>query len=246
MSTTLRNVKSKTPNQQRIFELFDAGHNLYIKGTAGTGKSFISMYLCLDELLNHQSEFNKLIIVRSTVPTRKQGFLPGDDSEKNEVFEIPYSIICNKLIADNSNGNTYKDLKNRKLIEFMSTSYLRGQTFEKALILVDEVQNFNDGEINTVMTRLGTDCQIIICGDTAQNDLQYMHEESCILRLDQTIPKMPSFRTVVMTNDDICRNPVVREWIIARSKVSNTTPQFLRERTIDYTADAPSNITPGD
>ena len=244
--TELKNVKPKTANQHRIFDLYEKNHNLYIKGTAGTGKSFISMYLGLKDVLAF-NKFREMVIIRSTVPTRKQGFLPGNDEEKNEIFEIPYEIICSKLLG---NENAYKNLKSRELIRFLSTSYLRGTTFEDALIFVDEVQNFNDGEINTVMTRLGQRCQIIICGDTHQNDLVYMHEDSCIDRLDKTIAQMPSFKTVEMEIKDIQRNDVVREWIVARSQVANTVPEkpkgpltYLVEKGADT---LPKFITGGD
>jgi phosphate starvation-inducible PhoH-like protein len=206
----LKNIKPRTINQKKIFDYFQAEKHIFIHGTPGTGKSFISTYLALNSI--EKGLYDRLVIVRSAVPSRKQGFLPGSESEKNEVYEIPYISILNELF---DKPNMYKDLKFKGKIEFLSTSFLRGRTIDNAVILVDEIQNMTFMELHTIMTRIGNNCRVILSGDQYQNDLLDTYEESCINRLLQVIEKMPSFFKVQMTIEDICRNPLVREWIIA-------------------------------
>jgi phosphate starvation-inducible PhoH-like protein len=211
----LISVKPRTINQNKIFEAFDDDKHIFIHGTAGTGKSFIAVYLGLDAVIN-EAEHDELIIIRSAVASRRQGFLPGNEEEKNGIFELPYDGIVTDLYGGVA---MYRNLKNDKKIRFMSTSYLRGITLKNAVILIEEVQNFNWMEINTVMTRISENCKIIINGDTKQNDLIDTNEESCIKGLPYFISKMPSFVSIEMGVEDIQRNDIVREWIIATNKV---------------------------
>ena len=219
----LKKVIPATPNQQKIFEAFEDEKHLFVHGCAGTGKTFVGMYLGLNAVMT-DCHYDRLIIVRSSVPSRSQGFLPGKESEKNEIFELPYDAMVSKLFENEPNrggsSTKYKDLKNTGVIEFVSTSYLRGLTWEDAVILVDEVQNMNDEEIHTVITRVGDNCQVIICGDSDQNDLMYLREESCIETLPLIIAKMPSFEIVQMMTADNQRNALVGEWIDARRTVT--------------------------
>jgi phosphate starvation-inducible protein PhoH and related proteins len=231
-SAMLKVIKPATVNQEKIFTAFDDEKHIFVHGCAGTGKTFVGMYLALDAILNH-CDYQKLIIVRSTVPSRSQGFLPGNEREKNEIFELPYDALCSKLFDDlprSSTSNKYKDLKNNGTIEFVSTSYLRGLTWEDSVILVDEVQNMNDEEIHTVITRVGENCQLMICGDSDQNDLMYLREESCIETLPLIIDKMPSFETIQMTTADNQRNSLVGEWIDARRTITLPEPWFKRKK----------------
>ena len=152
------------------------------------------------------------------MPSRRQGFLPGSEEEKNEIFEIPYIALVNELY---NRSDAYKLLKNREQIKFLSTSYLRGITLDNAVIIIDEVQNCNFMELHTIITRVGNNCRVIICGDTSQNDLKYLHEYSCIDQLFDIINKMPSFFKIEMEVKDICRNKIVKEWILASQKENN-------------------------
>ena len=220
----LINTKPRTINQNNIFREFDKGKHLFIHGTAGTGKSYLAMYLALNEVIN-KNTYKEVVIVRSAVPSRRQGFLPGNEAEKNEIFELPYEAITNDLFTGCQNH--YRTLKNLGNIRFLSTSYLRGLTLDNAVVIIDECQNMNGGEIDTIMTRIGKDCRIIILGDTKQNDLLYLREDSCMDNLERIIPKIKSFSSIEMGTDDIQRNDVVREWIIARDSVSNVMPRFI-------------------
>jgi predicted ribonuclease YlaK len=221
----LQLIKPKTPNQNKIFKEFNKGNHVFIHGSAGTGKTYIALYLALYAVLV-EKKYNEIIIVRSTVPSRKQGYLPGNDEEKNEVYELPYDANVNELFNESS-MNMYKTLKSEKKLRFLSTSYLRGLTFRNAVIIVDEIQNFGPGEADTVVTRTGDNCQLIIAGDTKQNDLLYLREESCIDDIRKIVEKMPSFSLIEMSVNDIQRDGIVKEWILARDGISNTMPRFL-------------------
>lgn len=209
---TLSLIKPMTLNQSRVFKEFHKGQHLLLHGYAGTGKSFLSLYLALHEVVNLRSA-KRVIIVRSAVPSRTQGFLPGTEQEKAAVYEIAYSAIVDDLFGKAGSYNRLKDLKT---IEFTTTSFLRGLTIDDAIIIIDEVQNMVDGEINTVMTRVGQNTRVIICGDFRQNDLANKREESCIRELMNTVRRMASFSTIEMTHDDIVRSGLVKEWILAR------------------------------
>ena len=205
-------IKPMTINQSRVFKEFYKGQHLLLHGYAGTGKSFLSLYLALHEVVDLKSA-KRVIIVRSAVPSRTQGFLPGTEQEKAAVYEIAYAAIVDDLF---SRAGTYNRLKDQKVVEFTTTSFLRGLTIDDAIIIIDEVQNMVDGEINTVMTRVGQNTRVIICGDFRQNDLTNKREESCIQSLMTTIRRMDSFSTIEMTHDDIVRSGLVKEWILAR------------------------------
>jgi predicted ribonuclease YlaK len=221
-------ITPATVNQEKIFREYATGKHLLIHGSAGTGKTLISLYLGLNDVLDRVNGFRKLLIIRSCVPARAQGFLPGDPAEKDAIFESPYEYLCSKL---SDQQGAYKAFKAMDYIDFKSTSYLRGETFEHSIILVDEVQNFNEGEINTIVTRTGHSSRLIICGDEEQNDLMYLRENSCIDNLVRTVKRMPSFSTIEMNVDDICRDGVVKEWILARQQLAKEAnlPRFIRE-----------------
>ena len=203
-------IKPKTINQKKIFDYYNAEKHLFVHGSPGTGKTFLSIYLALNSI--EKEEYHKLVIVRSAVPSRKQGFLPGNENEKNEIFELPYISIVDDLFRKRG---SYKTLKMNDKINFLSTSYLRGITIDDSVILIDEVQNLNFMELHTIITRIGQNCRVILCGDEFQNDLAYLHEDSCINKLLNVIDRMPSFMKVEMSVNDICRNPLVKEWILA-------------------------------
>lgn len=209
---SLTTIKPMTLNQSKVFKEFFKGQHLLIHGYAGTGKSFLSLYLALHEVVNLKSA-KRVIIVRSAVPSRTQGFLPGTEQEKAAVYEIAYSAIVDDLF---DKAGSYNRLKDQKTIEFTTTSFLRGLTIDDAIIIIDEVQNMVDGEINTVMTRVGQNSRVIVCGDFRQNDLANKREESCIRSLMDTIRRMASFSVIEMTHDDIVRSGLVKEWILAR------------------------------
>ena len=217
-----KNIEPKTDNQSRFFNEFDAGRNLFVHGSAGTGKTYCGMYLSLESIMEEKQQ-RQLIICRSCVPAREQGFLPGSQFEKEAPYETPYSDISEDLFGFEG---AYEHLKQEGYIKFISTSYLRGLTFNNAVIMIDEVQNMNMGEINSIITRTGDNSRLIICGDSKQNDLLFLREDSCINDLSCVISRMKSFAMVEMTTDDIVRNRVVKEWIVAMEN-SHSLPNFI-------------------
>jgi phosphate starvation-inducible PhoH-like protein len=134
LNFNLKHIEPLTNNQKLSFEAYQAGKNLMLHGIAGTGKSFISMYLGLNQILSENSSYKKLVIVRSVVPTRDMGFLPGNSKEKAKVYEAPYYAISTELFG---RSDSYEYLKSKNLVEFISTSFIRGITLNDCIIVVD-------------------------------------------------------------------------------------------------------------
>lgn len=208
---TLASIKPITINQSKVFKLWSTGQHLLIHGYAGTGKSFLALYLGLRDV--EGKVFKRMVIVRSAVPSRNQGFLPGNDKEKAAIYELPYVAIVDHLYGK---AGSYNRLKENKTIDFTTTSYLRGLTIDDSVIVLDEVQNMTDAEVNTVMTRVGQGSRVIILGDFRQTDLNTKIEQSCIQKLMDTINRINSFSSIEMSPNDIVRSGLVKEWILAR------------------------------
>lgn len=206
----LGDISPKTMNQKKAFDAFRKHKHIMFHGTAGTGKTFVGLYLALKEVL-HYEEHDKVIIVRSVVPSRDIGFLPGNQKEKIKVYESPYQLICTELF---NRGDAYDILKQKNQIEFISTSFIRGITIKNAIVIIDEVQNMNWGEISTVLTRIGENCRVIISGDTKQSDLSEKDGKRDLLKLINVCKNMNTFEFVQMTRNDICRSGFVKEFIV--------------------------------
>ena len=186
-------------------------------GAAGTGKTFIGMYLALQEILNEQTSYDKLYIVRSLVPTREIGFLPGDHDDKAELYQIPYQNMVRymfKMPDDASFNMLYANLKAQETISFWSTSFLRGTTLDNAIVLVDEMQNLNFHELDSIITRLGVNTKIIFAGDAAQTDLLKTNERNGILDFMKIIQGMDEFEMVEFGIQDIIRSGLVKSYLI--------------------------------
>lgn len=214
----LNHIQPITDNQVKTFNAFDQGDNLFLHGCAGTGKTFISIYLALKEIENGRSRRRKLIIIRTAQSSKDIGFLPGTEKQKLEVYEAPYKAICAELYH---RDDAYDILKTKGIIEFHSTSYLRGTTINDAIILVDEVQNQRYVELRTVLTRTGDHSRIILCGDTKQDDLtsERFKEASGLKDMMKVFNFMGSMTTVQFEIDDIVRSGFVRDFIIAENKL---------------------------
>jgi phosphate starvation-inducible PhoH-like protein len=209
----IKHIKPLTPAQEEMFQDFMNGNNVFAHGSAGTGKSFVGLYLALNEMLQFETEIDRVIIVRSAVPARDVGFLPGTLEEKNAVYEQPYKDILADLFGKSS---TYEDMKTAGKLEFVTTSFIRGMTWDNAVIVFDEVQNANWEEINTVMTRIGEGSRIILCGDVKQNDLLYKKmDKTGVTDLLKVCEKLPAFTNVTFTRHDIVRSDFVKQFIIA-------------------------------
>lgn len=208
----LAHIRPLTENQDHMFKLWFSGHHICAHGTAGTGKSFLSTYLALSELLNPNNNIDRIIIIRSAVSGREIGHLPGTLEEKMMAFELPYIDIFAELMGRES---TYDNMKKRGIIDFMSTSFVRGLTWDNAVVIVDEFQNMTWFEVDSVLTRIGENTRVLICGDDRyQCDLK--REKTCARSLINTISKIPDFGLVNFTRDDCVRSKFVKDWIVAR------------------------------
>lgn len=183
-------------------------------GSAGTGKSYMALHMALIDVIDEKL-YDKVIIIRSAVPTRNQGFMPGTLDEKMSYYEIPYVDIVTNL-TKHSDG--YKKLKERGKIEFMTTSFVRGLTFENAIVIIDEAQSMNTHEIKSVITRIGNNSKLLILGDTKQDDLLYIKnsmDKSGLAEVINVLKNVPSFDIVKFCVDDIVRSGFVKEFLIA-------------------------------
>lgn len=215
----LKGITPLTANQSKAFESFDDNKNLLLHGIAGTGKTFISMYLALKEVMNPLSTYNKVIIVRSVVPTRDMGFLPGNHKDKAKVYEAPYYIIASELFG---RGDAYEILKQKMMVEFISTSFIRGTTLNDAIVVVDEIGNMTLHELDSVITRVGKNCRIIFSGDFRQSDLTREQEKNGLKDFMRILDKMKSFNYIEFDENDIVRSGLVKEYIIAKDRLKIT------------------------
>ena len=212
----LKTFEPLTENQKKFFDAYKRqDYFIALHGVAGTGKTFIALYKALEEILDKANPFKKIIIVRSAVPSRELGHLPGDLDEKTEIYRQPYRQICHTLFG---RLDAYQRLEEQGYIEFISTSFIRGMSFDDAIIIVDEMQNMNFEEIDTVMTRVGYRSKIIWCGDYRQTDLRRSNDKSGILKFFDIAHHMSSFTRIEFTADDIVRSSLVKDYILAKLK----------------------------
>jgi phosphate starvation-inducible protein PhoH len=211
----LKFIEPLTKNQEITFDSWKSGKNLLLVGTAGTGKSFLSAYMGMNCILQQQ-DYEKMLIVRSVVPTRDMGFLPGSNREKSKVYEAPYYSIFSEIFG---RGDAYDFLKNKNLVEFVTTSFVRGITVNNSVVFIDELQNMTASEINSVFTRIGKKCRVIIAGDVKQNDLNPRKEESGFGDFFKVIRNMNSFNTIEFTSKDIVRGDIVKEYLLERERL---------------------------
>ena len=215
----LNTIEPLTENQKRVFESYKAGKNLVLHGAAGTGKTFISLYLALEQILDLNSPYEKIYMVRSLVPTREIGFLPGDHEDKSNLYQIPYKNMVKYMFEmpdESSFEMLYDNLRTQATISFWSTSFIRGTTFDRCIIIVDEFSNLNFHELDSIVTRVGQDCKIIFSGDYSQSDLIKTHERTGVLDFMKILQTMPSFDIIEFGIEDIVRSGLVREYLVSK------------------------------
>lgn len=203
-----------TANQEKAYEAWDEGFNLVLTGSAGTGKTFIAMYLALEQVLDTDTEYEQLVIIRSMVPTREMGFMPGTKEEKEDVFTAPYKAIANELFGEQASWN--KLLHSKEKIRFDSTSFIRGQTLDNAIIIVDEMQNLNFHELDSVITRVGRNSRIIFSGDYLQSDFKFADDKSGIMKFLGIVEQLKYFEIINFGWEDIVRSDFVRDYIMTK------------------------------
>ena len=218
-SDLLVDIEPLTPNQEILFNDYARGKNIFTYGAAGTGKTFIVLYNAIRDVLNELTPYTKVYIVRSLVSTREIGFLPGDHEDKSFLYQIPYKNMVKymfKMPTDQDFEMLYGNLKQQETISFWSTSFLRGTTLDRSIVIVDEFQNLNFHELDSIITRVGEDSKIFFCGDASQTDLQKTNEKNGIVDFMKIIRSMPSFDVIEFGIDDIVRSGIVKEYLIAK------------------------------
>lgn len=216
-SLNLHHIDPRTDNQQKVFDSYDDGQHLLMYGSAGTGKSLLAMYLALEDVLVGK-QYNKVIVVRSIVPSRDIGFLPGNQTDKAKIYELPYQQICSLLFE---RDDAYSILRQKHTLEFETTSFMRGLTFNDCCIIVDEIQNCTIHELSSVITRTGDNCRLFFCGDNLQDDLADSKGKQqtgfhSFLKIIKTIEK---FSCIEFEHDDIQRSDLVKKYLIAKEKL---------------------------
>ena len=219
----MRDIEPLTDNQKKLFESYKNGKNLVAYGAAGTGKTFITLYNALQDVLDPSTPYDKIYIVRSLVATREIGFLPGDHDDKSFLYQIPYKNMVKYMFEMPSDADfqmLYGNLKAQDTIDFWSTSFIRGTTLDKAIIIVDEFQNLNYHELDSIMTRVGTDTKIMFCGDATQTDLIKQNERNGIHDFMRILRVMPSLDIIEFGVEDIVRSGLCKEYLLAKLELN--------------------------
>ena len=212
-------MKGVTKNQTEVFKQYKSGKNLFLYGPAGTGKTFVILYNAIKEVLDPKINYNCIYIVRSLMPTRELRFYPSDEQDKSSLYQVPYDNMLRfmfKLPAEDQFGILYEELKRQDSVAFLSTSFLRGITLDNAIILVDECQNLNFHELDTIMTRVGQNSKIMFSGDFDQTDLREDKEKAGLGQFLKIINEMKEFYSCEFDIGDIVRSGLVRSYIIQK------------------------------
>ena len=219
-SDVMVDIKPLTKSQERFFDAYKKGKNIFAYGAAGTGKTFVGLYLALKDVLEQMTPYENVYVVRSLVSTREIGFLPGDHEDKSFLYQIPYKHMVKymfEMASDSEFEMLYGALKTQETIKFWSTSFIRGTTLDNSIILVDEMQNLNFHELDSIITRVGENSKIIFCGDASQSDLTKTNERNGILEFMKIISAMDQdFESIEFGLDDIVRSGLVRKYLFTK------------------------------
>jgi|TARA_Y100001937_G_scaffold77938_1_gene105698 predicted ribonuclease YlaK len=222
-SDLMKNIEPLTENQEELFRCYKNDQNLVAYGCAGTGKTFITLYNALRDVLDVKTPYEKIYIVRSLVATREIGFLPGDHEDKSSLYQIPYKNMVKYMFempTDSDFEMLYGNLKNQGTISFWSTSFIRGTTLDNAIIIVDEFQNLNYHELDSIITRIGQNSKIMFCGDATQTDLLKTNEKNGVIDFMKILRIMPSVDIVEFGVEDIVRSGLVKEYLLAKMEMN--------------------------
>ena len=218
----LLDIDPLTDNQKKLFDVYAEGKHLVAYGCAGTGKTFITLYNALREVLDERTPYEKIYLVRSLVATREIGFLPGSYEDKSDIYQIPYKNMVKymfELPTDADFEMLYGNLKTQGTISFWSTSFIRGTTLDNSIVIVDEFQNLNFHELDSIITRVGENSKIMFCGDATQSDLVKSNEKNGIVDFMKVLRIMPSIDIIEFGVDDIVRSGFVKEYILAKMEI---------------------------
>ena len=215
-------IKPLTENQKKAFKSYKDGKNLFLYGAAGTGKTFVALFNGLQDVLRNDTPYDTVYMVRSAVPTREIGFLPGDEEDKTALFQVPYQNMVKfmfEMPGEREFGTLYERLKNQGSLMFLTTSFLRGITLDNAVIIVDECQNLTFHELDTIVTRVGQDAKIIFCGDFFQTDLMKSSDKQGMVNFMKILDAMQQFDNIEFTIGDIVRSGFVKEYLINKIRL---------------------------
>ena len=218
-SSYMTDIQPLTENQKGFFKEWSEDKNIFAYGAAGTGKTFIALYLALKDVLSDFRPFDKVYIVRSLVATREIGFLPGDHEDKSLLYQIPYKNMVQSMFEmpdDASFEMLYENLKHQETVSFWSTSFLRGTTLDNSVIIVDECQNLNFHELDSIMTRVGQDSKIMFCGDVNQTYLTRDKERNGIIDFQRILENMEEFSMIEFGVNDIVRSGLIKSYLISK------------------------------
>ena len=220
--TELNKIEPITENQKEVFASYSKGQNLFLYGVAGTGKTFVALYNALKDVLDPKSPRERVYIVRSLLPTRDIGFLPGDEEDKSYLYQVPYQNMVRFMFKRGSDAEfdrLYNDLRNQGTIDFLTTSFLRGVTIDNGVVIVDECQNLNFHELDTIMTRVGQDTKIVFAGDMQQTDLTKSQDRNGILSFVNILQEMQEMECIEFGLNDIVRSGLIKSYLINKIKL---------------------------
>lgn len=209
-----------TDKQAEVIKEYQKDNCLILSGSAGTGKTYIALSLALEDVLDKNTQYNKVVIVRSIVPTRDIGFLPGDEEEKKDAYTAPYRSLVSEICSGQTTA--WEKLVGTGEVEFMSTSFIRGLTISNAIIIVDEFQNCTGHELDSIITRIGRNCKIIFCGDYYQSDFTKETDKKGVLKFLQIMEQLNKFSHIEFTWKDIIRSDIVRDYIMTKEMLKIT------------------------
>jgi predicted ribonuclease YlaK len=218
----LLDIEPLTDNQRKLFESYDAGKHLVAHGVAGSGKTFLCLFKALQDVLSEHTPYEKIYIVRSLVPTREIGFLPGSHDDKASLYQIPYKNMVKYMFQMPSDADfemLYGNLKAQETISFWSTSFIRGTTLDNCIIIVDELENLNFHELDSIITRVGENTKILFCGDASQSDLVRQNEKNGVVDFMKILRQMPSFDIIEFEVEDVIRSGLIKEYIITKMEL---------------------------
>ena len=221
-NSDLVKIEPVTDNQKVVFESYKKGQNQFLYGCAGTGKTFVTLYLAMQEVLRNDTPYDRVVMVRSLIPTREIGFLPGDEEDKAALYQVPYSNMVQFMFKqpnEQAFSMLYDRIKSQGSFYFLSTSFLRGLTFDNSIIIVDECQNLNFHELDTIVTRVGQDSKIMFCGDFMQTDLSKINERNGLHDFLRILEEMEEFNCLEFNIGDIVRSGFVRNYLIQKTKL---------------------------